>query len=167
MKIIEDVFSIIQSLSFVDYILYFSVLALIVLSASLIYVIKSDDQEDNSSKGDGDKDMLKDDELDLQQIVNTISETKEPVVDMTSYEQEQEQKAIISYDELINSAKNKQINIGNEELVDNCIPYKKINLNEMINNDNKIDINESDTVFHYEREEAFLKTLQELNQLLN
>ena len=160
MKLINDIISILTSLSFVDYILYFSVLALLILTIALIYVLKSDDEE----KSIGSEDM-KENEVDLKYIASTIKEKPEPLVDMTAYEEEQEQKAIISYDELVKESNKKQLQYDKVELVDNLIPTKKINLSDMIKE--KEEEKEETTIFHYEKEEAFLKTLKELNSLLN
>lgn len=181
MNIIKDILSVLASLSFVDYILYFSVLALILLIASLVYVMKTEDQEKEEQKelGVGSECVKKEEresEIDLQTIVNTIDENPKPLVDMTAYEQEQEQKAIISYEELLNESKKQQINYEEEQLIDDCIPAKKINLTHLINETGAREPKEviqlsqdhhENLLFHYEKEEAFLKALQELNELLN
>ncbi len=164
MKLINDIIAILSSLSFVDYILYFSVLALLILTIALIYVLKSDDEEKNL----GSEEMKENDnenEIDLEYIANTIKEKPEPLVDMTAYEEEQEQKAIISYEQLVKESNKKQLLYDKVELVDNLIPAKKINLSDM-SKEKEEEIPET-TTFHYEREEAFLKTLKELNSLLN
>ena len=160
MKLINDIIAILSSLSFVDYILYFSVLALLILTIALIYVLKSEDEE----KSIGSEEM-KENEVDLKYIASTIKEKTEPIVDMTAYEEEQEQKAIISYDELVKESNKKQLQYDKVELVDNLIPTKKISLADMIKEPEEKE--EETNVFHYEKEEAFLKTLKELNSLLN
>ena len=164
MKLINDIISILTSLSFVDYILYFSVLALLILTIALIYVLKSEEQE----RSLGSEEMKENDnenEIDLEYIANNIKEKPEPLVDMTAYEEEQEQKAIISYEQLVKESNKKQLLYDKVELVDNLIPTKKINLSDM-SKEKEEEIPET-TTFHYEREEAFLKTLKELNSLLN
>ena len=102
MKLINDIIAILSSLSFIDYILYFSVLALLILTIALIYVLKS---EDDDKPNIGSEEM--NNNIDLEHIVETIVENPEPLVDMTAYEEEQEQKAIISYDELIKESNKK------------------------------------------------------------
>ena len=101
------------------------------------------------------------------------------------YEEEQEQRAIISYDELIKEVR-QEIRYDKEELVDNVIPVKKISLNPISSNPSvniipgepKIEVNPFVTsvkeeksnninLFHYEKEEAFLQALKQLNELLN
>lgn len=195
MNILEDIWAIISSLSIVDYILYFGIITLICLVISLIYILKTEklEQEDKDVFEEGPLDTSKDEEIDLQNIVNIIDENPKPLVDMTAYEEEQEQKAIISYDELIKAAQAGSLSYDNEELVDDVIPVKKIQVSPM--ELPKLKENESvisslelpqkepklevDTVvsptpttaqvklFSYEKEEAFLKALQQLSELLN
>ena len=195
MNILEDIWAIVSSLSIVDYILYFGIITLICLVISLIYILKTEkmEQEDKDVFEESPLDTSKDEEIDLQNIVNIIDENPKPLVDMTAYEEEQEQKAIISYDELIKAAQAGSLSYDNEELVDDVIPVKKIQVSPM--ELPKLKENESvisslelpqkepklevDTVvsptpttaqvklFSYEKEEAFLKALQQLSELLN
>ena len=192
MNILEDIWTIISSLSLVDYILYFGIITLICLVISLIYILKTEKMEqEDKEMFDGSIDTLKEEEFDLQNIVNIIDENPKPLVDMTAYEEEQEQKAIISYDELIQAAQTGSLSYDNEELVDDIIPVKKIQVSSM--ELPKLKENESvissfelpqkepklevDTgvvpttaqvkLFSYEKEEAFLKALQQLSELLN
>ena len=181
-----DIWQIISSLSFIDYILYFAVVTLIILIVSLIYVIETEKlEEKEGSKEEINKEytMNKEvnEEIDLQNIVNTIDENPKPLVDMTAYEEEQENKAIISYDELLSEIKQNEINYTKEEMVDDVIPVKKISVNpveermplELIAKEPKIEFettSQEETkgkLFSYEKEEAFLKALQQLNELLN
>ncbi len=191
MNILKDIVDIFTSFGVVDYILYIAVVTLIILVVSLIYVMKNEG-EDNEEKSieevneDMQEKMPLNDELDLQNIVNTLDESPKPVVDMTAYEEEQERKAIISYDELLKSANSKAITYDEETLIDDVIPVKKIQAvpielpktkNETIiqnldlqPKEPKIEIDSEHTsskLFSYEKEEAFLKALQELNELLN
>ncbi len=168
MNIINDLITVIKGLSLIDYILYFSVLILIILTVGLIYILKTDNNDIEKRKNIGSDFLEKPEEtneLDLQHIATHIDEKPKPLIDMTSYEEEQEQKAIISYDELLNSNK-KNVTFEKEQLVDDCIPTKKINLTDMIKEDKDEEYNQA-TIFHYEREEAFLQTLKELKRLLN
>ncbi len=191
MNILKDIVDIFTSFGVVDYILYIAVVTLIILVVSLIYVMKNEG-EDNEEKSieevneDMQEKMPLNDELDLQNIINTLDESPKPVVDMTAYEEEQERKAIISYDELLKNANSKAITYDEETLIDDVIPVKKIQAvpielpktkNETIiqnldlqPKEPKIEIDSEHTsskLFSYEKEEAFLKALQELNELLN
>ncbi len=184
MNILKDILTIITSLNTVDYILYFGIILLICLVVSLIYVLKNE-------KEDATNEIVNtnNEEIDLKSIVNKIDENPTPVVDMTRYEEEQEQKAIISYDELVKSTQN-TLSYQKEEMVDDIIPVKQIQVTPMElpkikDGDNildslnitqkepkfEVDSNTTDTrefkLFSYEKEEAFLKALKELNELLN
>lgn len=182
----SDIWSILSSLSIIDYVLYFAVVTLIMLVVSLIYVMNEEKESNNNKEKIEDKPIepikgetqeVKD-ELDLKSIVDMIDENPEPLVDMTAYEEEQEQKAIISYEELLKEARQTKIDYDKEELVDNVIPVKKIILSPVSGNEKieltpgepKVEINPEEKeikLFHYEKEEAFLKALQQLNELLN
>lgn len=183
----SDIWSILSSLSIIDYVLYFAVVTLIMLVVSLIYVMHEEKESQNNNKEKieakptepikGEINEVKE-ELDLKSIVDMIDENPEPLVDMTAYEEEQEQKAIISYEELIKEARQTKIDYDKEELVDNVIPVKKIILSPVSGNEKieltpgepKVEINPEEKeikLFHYEKEEAFLKALQQLNELLN
>ncbi len=179
MQLINDIIAVIKTLSIIDFILYFAVLVLMILIITLIYIIKTENyetiEENQTEKPNLVPTIMQEDnapidlgEIDLQQIVNTIDENPKPIVDMTSYEAEQEEKAIISYEELLNSAKKQPIHFDEEELIDNEIKVQKVNLEQLANTE----INEERPklevkLFQYEHEEAFLKALQQLNEILN
>lgn len=168
MNVINDIISVLKGLSLVDYVLYVSVLILIILCVALFYVIRSENLEDDIDNESLGRDAMKEknEELDLQAIVNSIDENPKPKIDISSYEEEQEQTAIISYDELLKKANELHLNYEEEQMVDDVIPVKKIDISSMFSSATPQTLNEQ-KVFHYEREEAFLKTLKELNQLLN
>ena len=131
MNIFQDIIDIFTSFGIVDYILYIAVVTLIILIVSLIYVMKNENEgsEEVELKDVSDEMQEKmplNEELDLQNIVNTLDESPKPIIDMTAYEEEQERKAIISYDELLQSANSKSISYDEEKLIDDVIPVKKI-----------------------------------------
>jgi len=189
-QFINDILAFLTSLSAIDYILYFSVIVLIILVVSLIYVIQNENMEEKSilkTEIEPVKPVVeeKQEELDLLSIVDTIDENPKPLVDMTAYEEEQEQKAIISYEELIKGVKQKEISYEKEEMVDDVIPVKRISISpiektvlpkmELTPKEPKIEVSVTEErkeeskvkLFSYEKEEAFLKALQQLNELLN
>ena len=106
----------------------------------------------------------KKDMIDLESITKNIEETYKPVnIKLTSYEEEQENNAIISYKELL-STNNNAVNYeeyDNETDVD----VKKIDLNTMDDDsvsNPKIEI----SLMSYEKEEAFLQALKKLQSTL-
>ena len=191
--ILKDVIDIFGGFGIVDYILYIAVVTLIILIVSLIYVMKNENNENELEDKEVEKvsrEIVKkndfDDELDLKNLVETIDEKPKSPVNLTAYEEEQEKKAIISYDELINNADKKEISYDDELLIDDIIPVKKIQTADLelpkfkntsiISNldlkqkEPKIEVdsgNTSSKLFSYEKEEAFFKALKELNELLN
>lgn len=179
LELLETLINLIRRLTFVDYVLYFSVVILIILVVSLIYVIKSENNEkylyykkeiDDKKEEEEVSDNVDKEELNLKDVINDINEVAPPVIDMTSYELDQEKKAVISYDELLKLNETKQISYDKEEMIDDTIPIKKIQVDNMelpkMKDDNSY-INHEYNLFSYEKEEAFLKALQELNHLLN
>lgn len=163
-QFINDILAFLTSLSAIDYILYFAVLVLVVLVVSLIYIMKLEEEPELEKEETHENH----DSIDLQMIMENINENPKPIIDMTKYEEEQEEKAIISYDELIASSKSQPIHYDEEEFIDDAIMVKKINLEQALSGDEieeppKINVQ----LVKYEREEAFLQVLQQLNELLN
>jgi len=184
MNIFKDIFGFLNTLTLIDYVFFFSVVLLIVLIVSLIYFIKINDdvfapeEQKNESKNILDKVEIETPEpqiydeneegelLDLAALTKQLEENKSLNIDLTEYEKEQEERAIISYEELINKTNNAKINYENEEVI-NDITVKKVDLANLVSN---IEANEpkiSVQVISYEREEAFLEALKQLQQNLN
>ena len=159
-NMIKDIFNFISTLTLVDFILYFAVIVLIVLVVSLIYIVKTESEDIELKEVNEDND-----DLDLVALSKEIDEHEPYNVDLTDYETEQEEKAIISYDELIKQRKNYEINYKEENI-------KKIDTDNIITElEDKIEEKQNppvnNVVISYEKEEAFLKALQQLNEILN
>ena len=105
--------------------------------------------------------------LDLQAITKALEENKTLNVDLTEYEKEQEERAIISYEELLAKTNNTKINYEEEEII-NDIQIKKVDLANLVNEAEEVpEPKISVQVISYEREEAFLTALKQLQQNLN
>ena len=158
--IIENLFGFLYTLSMGDYIFFFGTFILILCFIYIIYLIKRDDSMET---------YYKNEEVDyLESIKETIEkEYKQPEIKLTDYEEEQERNAIISYDELIKNKDNYQVSYDenysneNEEII-----VKKINLDNTGIKDDEPN-NLSVKLMSYEKEEAFLKALKELQQNLS
>lgn len=102
----------------------------------------------------------KQDMIDLDNITKNIDrEYKEPNIDLTDYEREQEESAIISYEELIKNSKKSNISYDTEYKHEG-VDVKKINFDAnkgSIVTDSKINHN-------YQVEEDFLKALKQLQR---
>ncbi len=158
--IIENLFGFLYTLSMGDYIFFFGTFILILCFIYIIYLIKRDDSMET---------YYKNEEVDyLESIKETIEkEYKQPEIKLTDYEEEQERNAIISYDELIKNKDNYQVSYDenysneNEEVI-----VKKINLDNTGIKDDEPN-NLSVKLMSYEKEEAFLKALKQLQQNLS
>ncbi len=104
--------------------------------------------------------------IDLETLTKKLENQKEQDENnITAYEKDQEEKAIISYDELLKKKNNYAINYEKEEVLDDLV-VKKVDLNDLVNK-NVIDNVKEVRVISYQKEEAFLNALKELNRLLN
>lgn len=104
--------------------------------------------------------------LDLESLTKKLKSTENTDKVCTKYEQDQEEKAIISYDELLKRNNKYAINYEKEEVVDDLI-IKKVNLHDLTNKNELVDKKDVVQVISYDKEEAFLNALKELNNLLN
>lgn len=162
-QLFSDIINLVKSMNHIDCLLYFSILVLIILIVSLIYIIKTSEDEEIVV------DTFNTEDIDLKEVVENIENTEPPTVEFTSYERDQEEKAIISYDELIARSKTGTINYGEEEVIDDELTIKKIDLDSIVNS-NEIILEEKvqeNHLFKYTNEEAFLQALKKLNELLN
>ncbi|MGN1337679.1 MAG: hypothetical protein ACI4WW_04310 [Candidatus Coprovivens sp.] len=114
--------------------------------------------------------------ISISELENLQSLTKElelapkmKAVNLTQYEVEQEERAIISYDELISKSDNVSIVYSDTNTNDNVLVKKvdlektgKIELDPI-----KKEINSRVNVISYEHEESFLNALKDLQDLLN
>lgn len=117
------------------------------IEANNNYHIKSNVSDTPPVVKETPKIKVEDDSLDLQSLTQELSTIpRERVVNLTPYEEEQEEKAIISYDELVNN------NYGNTDNHVNEIEDKK---DRVVN------------LFDYSHEEEFLDELKELNKSIN
>ena len=105
--------------------------------------------------------------MDLESLTKKLENEKQNErVNFTEYERDQEEKAIISYDELLSKNNNYAINYEKEEVHDDLV-IKKVNLNDLVNKNEHIEVKSEVRVISYDHEEAFLNALKELNKLLN
>ena len=108
------------------------------------------------------------DMLDLEKISKNIeSEYKPEPIELTGYEQEQEDNAIISYEELV---KNKDLGYSYDESYksnDDEISVKKLDLDKITNQIDKPQEHIEVKLMSYDKEEAFLAALKQLQKELN
>lgn len=147
-----------KNITFIDYIFFFSVVFLIILVVSLIYFIKINEEiiEEENKLSDPDN---------LKEIASSIKTEAKPIT-FTSYEKEQEDKAIISYEELLNNTGEFELNYLDEEVKDD-LTVKKVDLTNIANQNSQIIVEQKEVqLFSLKKEEEFLKALKELQKTL-
>ena len=162
MKLFSDIWDFLTTLNFVDIVFFFAVLILMVLVVTLIYFIKINSEEETKEVREETAEM---------KIVKEIQENlknEEPAVNFTEYERDQEDKAIISYDELLHKSNiNYNLNYEQEEIKDD-VSIKKVNLDDLVSKTSeevpKVDIDVR--VISFAKEEAFLQALKQLQKEL-
>jgi len=196
-NLLNDIYRFIECLSFVDIVFFVAIIALLILVVTLIYFIrinkevldnddffppsndkkeeKLDEQQNTIEKIEVKLEIENEEEyndeegelLDLESLTKKLKEEESNGrINCNEYEKDQEEKAIISYDELLKKHNNYAINYEKEEIIDDLI-VKKVNLNDLVNKNEEEVVKEEVRVISYQKEEAFLNALKELNSLLN
>ena len=162
-----------KDLAIVILLLTFLIIIVILLTYIKLLKNKQSSQEKISVK---EETKEKDNQIATQELTELGAEIKEleelaktNVIEMTPYEEEQEEKAIISYDELLQKSSNVSIGYCSFTNEDDII-VKQVDLN----NTGKIEldpiqkaINSKVRIINYDHEEEFLKALKQLNNMLN
>ena len=103
--------------------------------------------------------------VDLEAITKNIERDYKPLnVELTSYEKEQEKNAIISYEELVSNAKKNNVVYDDRyQNEDESIEIKKVDLGTHPENNTPVSQTKINVdVLRYDKEEAFLKALKQL-----
>lgn len=149
-----------MALRLVDIIFFFAVLILMILIVTLIYFIKiNKDEEPNKN------DLEETQEMKIAKELRDSMRNSEPTIKFTDYEKDQEDKAIISYDELLNKGSNYELNYEKEETHDD-LTVKKVDLDNLVNKNSSITPNLEVRVISFQKEEAFLEALKRLQKEL-
>ena len=147
-----------MALRLVDIIFFFAVLILMILIVTLIYFIKIN----NETK---EKDLEETQEMKIAKELRDSMKNSEPTIKFTDYEKDQEDKAIISYDELLNKGNNYELNYEKEEMHDD-LSVKKVDLDNLVNKNNNTVSNIEVRLISFQKEEAFLEALKRLQKEL-
>lgn len=183
-----NIYNSITSLSFIDILFLVLFVILVILVISLISVLKSNNKMKQEEVEEIPKieekqqiEQIKEtkqtpsDELDLSSITKELENISQARVNLTPYEEEQEEKAIISYDELVKTRSDLKINYQEEEQFDEVL-VKKVDMENMTSELDMSEVreiikeketNKAPVVISYEKEEAFLESLKKLQQMLN
>ena len=149
-----------MALRLVDIIFFFAVLILMILIVTLIYFIKI-----NNESEEKEKDLEETQEMKIAKELRDSMRNSEPTIKFTDYEKDQEDKAIISYDELLNKGSNYDLNYEKEETHDD-LTVKKVDLDNLVNKNSSITPNLEVRVISFQKEEAFLEALKRLQKEL-
>lgn len=141
----------------IDDLIFMTILLWLLLISVLVLKTLKNKEDIMSSELKSKRDMI-----DLERITKNIEKDYKPTnINLTSYEQEQEDNAIISYQELLNSKDKNHVNYDNGFNNKTDINVKKVDLSNNSKNDfDQSRINVS--LMSYEKEEAFLKALKQL-----
>ena len=143
-----------------DIIFFFAVLILMILIVTLIYFIKI-----NNESEEKEKDLEETQEMKIAKELRDSMKNSEPTIKFTDYEKDQEDKAIISYDELLNKGNNYELNYEKEEMHDD-LSVKKVDLDNLVNKNNNTVSNIEVRLISFQKEEAFLEALKRLQKEL-
>jgi hypothetical protein len=161
MKIFNDIYNFIMALRFVDIVFYFSILILMILIVILIYFIKINKLEEDEKNKLGETQEMK-----IAKELRDNMKSSDKMIQFTDYEKDQEDKAIISYDELLNKETNNyELNYETEEMHDD-LSVKKVDLDNLVNKSNNAVSNLEVRVISFQKEEAFLEALKRLQKEL-
>ena len=152
-NIFENMFGFLYTLSMGDYIFFILTFITIVAFIYVIYLIKYEDIKREKNE----------DISFLEGIKNELETNYKPEYkNITEYEKEQEENAIISYEELLN---NKNSYYKEEVLTtDEDLVIKKIDINNI--EDKKTNEKVEVKLLDYKEYEEFLSTLKQLQQKL-
>ncbi len=160
MKILNDIWSFIIALRFVDIVFFFAVLILMILVITLIYFININKNELKDNKH-----LEETAEMKIVKELKENMKKSEPTINFTNYEKDQEDKAIISYDELLHKNTNYALNYEKEEMHDDLL-VKKVDLENLVSKSSVDTPSIEVRVISFAKEEAFLEALKQLQKEL-
>ena len=160
----ENLVGFIYSLSMGDYFFFIGTFLLIVLFVYILYLIKcSDGEEALNAVSD------KKDDFDIEAVTKAIEKDYKPeTIRLTSYEEEQENNAVISYEELLKNKDKISVSYDDEyEFEEPTLSVKKFDLTNTsetpVIDESKLKVQ----LMSYEKEEEFLKVLKDLQSKLS
>ena len=160
----ENLVGFIYSLSMGDYFFFIGTFLLIVLFVYILYLIKcSDGEEVENAVSD------KKDDFDIEAVTKAIEKDYKPeTIRLNSYEEEQENNAVISYEELLKNKDKISVSYDDEyEFEEPTLSVKKFDLTNTsetpVIDESKLKVQ----LMSYEKEEEFLKALKDLQSNLS
>lgn len=160
----ENLVGFIYSLSMGDYFFFIGTFLLIVLFVYILYLIKCSDGEEVENVVSEKKD-----DFDIEAVTKAIEKDYKPeTIRLTSYEEEQENNAVISYEELLKNKDKISVSYDDEyEFEEPTLSVKKFDLTNTsetpVIDESKLKVQ----LMSYEKEEEFLKALKDLQSNLS
>lgn len=160
----ENLVGFIYSLSMGDYFFFIGTFLLIVLFVYILYLIKCSDGEEVLNAVSEKKD-----DFDIEAVTKAIEKDYKPeTIRLTSYEEEQENNAVISYEELLKNKDKISVSYDDEyEFEEPTLSVKKFDLTNTsetpVIDESKLKVQ----LMSYEKEEEFLKALKDLQSNLS
>ena len=160
----ENLVGFIYSLSMGDYFFFIGTFLLIVLFVYILYLIKCSDGEEALNAVSEKKD-----DFDIEAVTKAIEKDYKPeTIRLTSYEEEQENNAVISYEELLKNKDKISVSYDDEyEFEEPTLSVKKFDLTNTsetpVIDESKLKVQ----LMSYEKEEEFLKALKDLQSNLS
>ncbi len=168
MRLFSDILDFLKTLTFIDYVFFFAVLILMILIITLVYFIKINDEvftHKKEAKKEPTQEMKIVEEINKALQNNAVEEHDN--IDFTQYEKDQEEKAIISYDELLKQDHNYEINYEKEEYLDD-LSVKKFDMDNLVSDKETAEKPSfAGRAISFAKEEAFLNALKQLQKELN
>ena len=160
-KVVLIIGGLFKSLKWTDLFFFISSLILILLIVYIIYLIKSE----NSNEEIVEEEIVeKDEKKSLVEIIDNLQNNYEPKpIDLTDYEKELENTAIISYDELVKRSSQNISYEDNYESGFDDLTVKKVTTES--NTQELVDLPKA-VMLRYDNEEAFLQALKKLQDNL-
>lgn len=158
--IIGNIFGFLYTLSMGDYIFF---IGTFILLLAFLYVLYLMNRDDDMGVLYNDNDITS-----IESIKETIEREYKPGnIELTDYEKEQEENAIISYEELIKSKDKYTVSYDEEYKAETEeISVRKINVNETGKTTEEVNSLQV-KLMNYDKEEAFLTALKQLQQNLS
>lgn len=158
--IIGNIFGFLYTLSMGDYIFFIGTFIILLAFLYVLYLMNRDE----------DMGVLytNNDITSIESIKETIEREYKPGnIELTDYEKEQEENAIISYEELIKNKDKYTVSYDEEYKAETEeISVRKINVNETGKTTEEVSVLQV-KLMNYDKEEAFLIALKQLQQNLS
>lgn len=163
-NIVLTIGGLLKSFGWSDLFFFVVTLLLIILLIYVVYLVKIDDNEPPKTVNSSKKNTQAE-EKSLTKIVDELKTDYKPTpIDLSDYEKEMENTAIISYEELVNRSSNNiyyddQYKSGFDDVLVQKIDNKESKTQELVDLPKAV-------MMSYESEEAFFKALKTLQKNL-